>query len=467
MTLGSLRWRLLAAWAIVIAITLVLSGYSLRTLYERGITRSTLSDLTFDIKELKDRLRISKTGEVDLRSFPTDPQFHFPNGGRYWQIFSGARPVLSSFSLRRNVFHLVNNPEPDDGLVEMELEGPMNQNILALARAVRVKVDDNKIQSFVIVAGLDKREIQEDTDEFTDDIIQGSIGIALLFMFAGWVQVTIGLAPLLKLKSVLAEVRAGHKSRIDEKFPVEVLPLIRETNLLLDEQDAALEAARLRAGNLAHGFITPLAILATESRSLHTSGAPGSAKRIDEQIENLRLHVELELALYKARGISSVRPNRLNACEELRTICHALQKLPESQNLSWQLALPVTAYVDVDRIDFNNIMGNLLDNARKWAVANLAVSIKQLTSSLKIVVEDDGPGLPKDQVDRLLKPGERAAPNVAGTGLGLAIVKDLVEVYGGSLGFATSGLGGAMVWVELPVGQQAKRQLKQVKGIIL
>jgi len=449
---GSLRLRLLVAWALLIALTLIFSAASLRTLYERGITRRSISDLTFDIDELKERLRITKSGKVRLHRFPTDPQFHIPFGGRYWQIFSKTAPVLSSRSLQGYRFDIPPAKMPGVGSVRLDLMGPRQQNILALKRVVQIEGAKNITRKFTLVAGIDKIEIKEDTDEFTTDITHGLIGIALLLMLAGWMHVSVGLSPLSKLKSVLAAVRAGTKNRIDEKFPDEVVPLIKETNSLLDEQDTALDAARLRAGNLAHGLKTPLSILAAESRSLRKLGAINSANQIDVQVENLRRHVERELALFKARGISKMRPNRLDACDALRSLCGALQKLPESEVLSWQMDLPDTAFVDVDRIDFNNIMGNLLDNARKWANATLTVQLQQFSDNLVIIVEDDGKGIPDDQIARLLKPSERGAPDVAGTGLGLAIVKDLVDVYKGDLGFSTSELGGARVWVRLPVG---------------
>ena len=451
MTRGSLRLRLLVAWAILIGLTLLFAAISLRTLYERGITRRTVSDLTFDIQELKERLRIGKNDKIWLRHFPTDPQFHIPFGGRYWQIFSGTDPVLSSRSLQGTVFRPNFDLKRAHGIVKRDLDGPRQQKILALMRAVNVPDGARGTRMFVIVAGVNKTEIEEDTDEFTYDILQGLVGIALLLMLAGWVHVSIGLSPLGKLKTVLAQVRAGKQKRIKDRFPDEVMPLIDETNSLLDEQDAAIEEARLRAGNLAHGLKTPLAILAAESRSLRKSGAGKSADQIDTQVEILRRHVERELALVKARGQSRTLRNRLNACNALRELCDALQQLPESDTLHWRLDLPEAAYVDVDRIDFNNIMGNLLDNARKWAKSKLSVQVREVPGSLMVIVEDDGPGIPANQIVRLLKPGERDAPDVAGTGLGLAIVKDLVDIYKGRLGFSNSSLGGARIEVLLPV----------------
>jgi signal transduction histidine kinase len=229
------------------------------------------------------------------------------------------------------------------------------------------------------------------------------------------------------------------------------MPLVAETNALLAAQDDAIDVARTRASNLAHGLKTPLAVMATHSRRLRRSGDTDLAGDIDKQLEMMRRHVERELARTRERSTGSARYRRIDAATVINEVANALQQLPKSETIDWEIAVAPALMLAVERADFVDIIGNLLDNAQKWANHRIEINGRAIDGMAVFSVEDDGAGVPEDQFQRILQRGERADTSVPGTGLGLAIVNDLVILYGGRLELARSRLGGLNASVAIPL----------------
>ena len=452
MTASSLRLRLLIAWAVFIAVTLQIAGVGLRLLYEHSITERTRTELAADLRQLRRGMETNGEGELFIAREPTDPQFDIGFGGRYWQISEGDRVLIKSRSLKEAALSLPKDLKiPSEGLTFRTI-GPLDQQLYAFALHHVPEGPENATRVLSIVTAVDAAEIKQDTDKFSSDLYFDLALLAALLLAGAFVHVTIGLRPLEALRSRVADVRAGRTEKIEGTYPDEVMPLVDETNALLDGQRRQLRAARERAADLAHGLKTPLAVMAAKSRHLRRLGQAEIADDVDRQIEVMRRHVERELARARARG-GSVVGLSTDIADLARRLVDALRSLPRAEPLSWSASLPDELFVPVDGDDFNNLAGNLFENAQKWAKSRVEVRLSTVAGMLKLSVDDDGPGIGDDHIDRVLMRGERADTAVPGTGLGLAIVSDLVEMYQGALTLDRSALGGLKVTVTLPLPQ--------------
>jgi signal transduction histidine kinase len=396
-------------------------------------------------------MEVTPDGIISIARAPTDPQFDIVFGGRYWQIEEAGEPIVRSPSLDTVRLELPKDFTPSEVEQSAYVVGPENQNLYAVIRNHLLPgKDNNERRVLTITTAVDAAEIEEDTNKFATDLFRGLTGLAAILMLGAWIHVTIGLRPLETLRSRVADVREGKADQIIGDYPDEVMPLVLETNALLDAQDKALTAARERAGNLAHGLNTPLAIMTAKSRELRAKGEHDVAKDIDEQIENMRRHVERELARTRARGPSGSGQAPIDAVALLRGIIQAIDSLPRNIPIDWADDFPEKFPLTADRDDFNNIFGNLLENAHKWAKTKVQISVRNCSNGAEFIIEDDGPGVPEHQVNHVLKRGARADTAIGGSGLGLAIVADLVELYRGSLALSRSELGGLKITILLP-----------------
>lgn len=445
----SLRFRLLMAWLVFIVLILGASAFGLRLLFERSILYREIAELTLDVRRLAKGLEIGEAGVVRLSDAPQDPQYVAAYSGRYWQISVGGVAALRSPSLWGSKLDLARTRLSLTAISEVRIPGPDDQNLIGVGRLVQVGDGERTIE-VAVVAAIDDAEMRAAAKKFASDMTIALAGLAALLFAAAAAHVSIGLRPLADLRARLAAVRSGEHTRLDGSFPNEVMPLVTETNALLDAQDEALALARTRASNLAHGLKTPLAVMATQSRTLRRRGDVALAEGIDRQVETMRRHVERELARTRERGTGSARYRRIDAGRAIGEIVSALKNLAKGQQLAWDVSITEAVELPVDRADFIDIMGNLLDNAQKWAATRVAIEAHSAGRMVVFTVADDGPGVAGSDLERILQRGERADTSVPGTGLGLAIVNDLVQLYGGTLKLSRATLGGLQVVVELP-----------------
>jgi signal transduction histidine kinase len=444
----SLRFRLIAAWVVFVVLILQASALGLRLLFERSITSKIMTELSLDLSRLMRGIDIADGREVKLLDTPTDPQYLSAHGGRYWQVsYNGT--ALRSPSLWKHELAVVPNEATRLGPRQIQTIGPDDQALVGMARTITVGEGDRRSEVH-LVAAINDADIQAAINGFSLDLYLSLAALSALLLMAAAAHVTIGLRPLHVLKDRLQAIRSGEIRRLEGEFPSEVMPLIAETNALLEAQDEALDLARTRASNLAHGLKTPLAVMATHSRHLRRRGDDALADAIDRQVEAMRRHVERELARTRARATGTARYRRIESAPIIAEIASALQHLPKGQTIKWQIAVAEPLRLAVDRADFFDIMANLLDNGQKWARSRIQIDGRSFKGRAIFTVDDDGPGVADEDFARILQRGERADTTIPGTGLGLAIVNDLVLLYGGKLELAHSALGGLRAAVELP-----------------
>lgn len=269
-------------------------------------------------------------------------------------------------------------------------------------------------------------------------------------MAAGFVLVRRALAPLEALRQRLAAVRAGGEPRIRGTYPSEVQPVVDELNALLDHREQAVRRAVGKAGDLAHGLKTPLAILSQEADRARAGGHSGLAEAITEQVERMRQQIEYHLAHTRAAASGAAPGARTGLADSVAGLVRTMDRLHAERRLSLEATVAAADWVKVQREDLDEMLGNLLDNACKWAGTSVRITTVTEPGALVIRVDDDGPGLEPTKWELVLRRGVRADERAPGSGFGLAIVRDLAELYGGSIALDRSPLGGLRASLRLP-----------------
>lgn len=274
--------------------------------------------------------------------------------------------------------------------------------------------------------------------------------LALLFMIAGLFQVRGVLSAVNRLRGRLSAVHDGQKPRVEGNYPAEVQPLVNELNTLLDHQELALKRALARAGDLAHGLKTPLAVLSHEADRAAAAGQTAIASAVHEQVERMRRQVESHLAHARAAA-SGVTPGaRCHVIDSAEGLARTMRRLHAERGLVIDVRVPAEHVARCQREDLDEMLGNLLDNACKWGKTRVTINSAVAGPSIAMTVDDDGPGLEPSMRAIVLQRGVRADEAAPGSGLGLAIVRDLAELYGGSIELDRSPEHGLRAVLTLP-----------------
>ena len=446
---GSLQLRLFAAGAASVALALAVAAFGLLWLFERHVERRVAMELESDLRQLVAGLTRDADGTLQVSRLPADPRFLEPLSGLYWQIVEQPDgPVLRSRSLWDDRLDLPADRLRDGEVHQHRLRGPGGAVLLAVERSVRLPASLSGTHVRVAVA-IDRAEIAAAARAFGADLLPALGLLALVLITAAWVQVTVGLRPLDAVRRRLGDVRAGRASRLGTAFPDEVRPLAAEVDHLLDAQEKAIARARSRAADLAHGLKTPLTVLASTAEDLRDRGDAAVAEEIASVADGMRRHVERELARARA-GLTGRAGPPLPVRTVVDRVVRVLRRTPRGQELDWEIDVADDMRVAVDADDLAEMLGNLAENAVKWARSIVRIVARTDTGGLLLAVEDDGPGIPADGVETVVLRGARLDEAQPGTGLGLAIVSDLVEAYGAPLTLGRSPLGGLQATIRLP-----------------
>jgi len=273
--------------------------------------------------------------------------------------------------------------------------------------------------------------------------------IATVLMTAGISVIRRGLSPFAMLQERLQDVRSGRTSRLEGEYPSEVEPLVDDLNTLLEERERRVARAVAKAGDLAHGLKTPLAILAQEIERSEIAGQAECAATLREQVDRMRRQIDSHLAQARANAGGTLGA-RADVAGAVQALVRAMQRLYADRNLTFRIDVEAGVSVRVPTEDLEEMLGNLLDNACKWASTQVVVAARAELDGVTIDVEDDGAGLGAEMREAVLKRGVRADETAPGSGLGLAIVRDLAEAYGGTVALRSSDQGGLCARLVLP-----------------
>jgi signal transduction histidine kinase len=442
---NSLAFRLVASAAVWCALWLSAGGYALSALFGTTVGRNFDARLGVLLEGLVAGSELNEDGELELRLQLGEPRFEQPLSGWYWQIEDRDRVLRRSPSLWDAHLPLV--LAPGELMAARDVVGPDGQPLRVLVRAITLSGTDTPL--LYAVAG-DRREIELDRQ-----IFNRLLSLALGTLFVGvigavLVQVRFGLEPLRRMGRALGAIRGGATARLEGDFPAEIEPLAAELNALLDHNEALVERARTHVGNLAHGLKTPLSVLTNEARR---SQGP-LAELVGRQVALMRRQVDHHLARARAIATGSILGARTDVLPVLRDLARTLERIYADKAIAIELACPPDLAFRGARQDLEEMLGNLLDNACKWAAASVTARAEgSAGQALQIAIEDDGPGLPAARRAEVLERGHRLDEQVPGTGLGLAIVADLAQLYGGRLVLDAAAAGGLRALLTLPAAE--------------
>jgi signal transduction histidine kinase len=273
---------------------------------------------------------------------------------------------------------------------------------------------------------------------------------AALSIAGGIWQFRIAMLPFGRLRKQLLRLKDGSGERIAGIYPTEVQPLVTDLNSLLEQREHAVRRALSKAGDLAHGLKTPLAVLAQEAEQLEAEGQRETASTITLQVERMRRQVEYHLTQARATTPGKVGRARCPVLASVEGLTRTLAKIYAARGLAIELEISPEHSIRGQREDLEEMLGNLLDNACKWAKSKVKIKSLDDNGATVLIVDDDGHGLPTSMREQVLQRGVRADEAAPGSGLGLAIVRDLVQLYEGTLSLEESPLGGLRARVRLP-----------------
>mgnify|MGYP001823097610 CR=1 FL=1 len=447
----SLAFRLFVSAAAWVLVVIPIAAVLLSSLYRQSIERNF--DARLDVYMTS--LVAASTAEGGAVPETPDslgaPIFDIPFSGWYWQIKAlkgNERPLFVSDSLLDQQLDLPSQDgvPPDDTLTRRSYgTGPDDENVRMVEREIRPGANASDGYSYA-VAG-DAAEIDDDLAQFTTMLVLALVILGVGLTVATFFQVRFGLLPLRAIRHDLAAIRSGDAEKLEGELPDEIKPLQTELNALIQSNRDVVERARTHVGNLAHALKTPLSVISNEARAHDGS----LSDKVVEQAELMRTQIthHLDRARVAARsgvigGVTDVEPT-------LMALKRALDRIYGEKGIDLSVSVDPGLSFQGEKQDFEEMTGNLIDNACKWANGSVAVTARRLSDDMiSVFVDDDGPGLTKAERERVVKRGQRLDESKPGSGLGLSIVADLAHLYKGRLALENAEGGGLSARLTLP-----------------
>ena len=455
----SLAFRIIALSTIWAIVTLIATSTIISTLYRQASERAFNSLLSAHLFNLISSVGSTEngalTGSVDLG----DLRFSQPASGWYWAVdpvSGGLTGQRRSLSMIRAIASPSTIEVPFNADFQRSYKAnEINGEVLQVVESEFVLDVQNRVARFRVMGN--RTELEDEIGAFQRRLFTylSLFGVGMVAINA--IAIMIGLRPLVRVREALSKVREGTAQRLAGTFPAEIEPLANETNALIENNKRIVERARTQVGNLAHSLKTPLAVLLNEARAiggergkLVETQASAMQKQLEHYLQRARIAAQRDSIVYR----TPLSPSLLR-------MVRVMEKLNPSTRIALELP-PGEILFAGEREDFEEIVGNLLENAMKWARSAVVISARPVEAQnsdvgmFELVIEDDGRGIPEEKARDVLKRGKRLDETTPGTGLGLAIVSELVREYDGQLDLDRSALGGLKAIVRLHTAYQVQ-----------
>ncbi|MBA4783833.1 MAG: GHKL domain-containing protein [Rhizobiales bacterium] len=447
MTFNSLALRLLVSSVLWSILALVVAGVLLSGLYQQSVERGFDQRLNVYLKIL---VAAQAEAEDPMRMEAptlTEPNFDLVLSGWYWQVtkqsggvvaasrslFAEALPPINMESLKPN----------EDGIASFYAIGPAGNTLRLVARDISMEGSEPVI---IVVAG-NASDIQQNVSQFRQRVFLTLTALGVLLAISTLVQVKWGLRPLSLIARGLNDIREGRSHDLQGTFPAEIEPLVVELNALIAFNKKVVERARTHVGNLAHALKTPISVLQNEAADFHTPLSEKVIEQTGAMQRQVNYHLDRAQIIARSGVLSAVHPVK----PVIEGLGRAMSKIYRERNIRITIAVDNDLRFSGERQDLEQLLGNLIDNACKWAKSAVYVSGKTEGASIILEIEDDGPGLSMAQQKIAMKRGERLDEKTPGSGLGLSIVRDLVDAYDGNFAMSRSKFGGLKATLAFPV----------------
>ncbi|MEG0053599.1 MAG: sensor histidine kinase [Comamonas sp.] len=466
---NSLRLRLLTGTLIWVLGALLLTGWGLRALFAEHLAQQLRSQLVAKLDRLSGAVsfQMDQPVQITVAPFSGDPLLQQPLSGMYWQVdqldAAGQATVHAGIQRSRSLwdqtldwplFKADKTWEPTLPLHAPATYGHMSDGngngLVVVTRTVQLPEADAPVLRLMVAA--DTAMLAVPLQRFTQMLIAALCVLAAGLVVAVVVQLQLALAPLTALRRQLAAVSQGEAPEIQGEHPTEIMPLVKEFNHVLRMNAEMVERARTQAGNLAHAVNTPLSIMGNAAAQQDDA----LATLVREQVASASRQVEHHLARARAAAAAAQQGHGLRTSLEqpLQSLVRTMSKLHAARDIRFELQGDASGWdFKGDTQDLMEMLGNLLDNAGKWAQSRVLLQIQPAVDNSRYItlnIDDDGPGIAAEQRERIFMRGERLDEQRPGAGLGLDIVRDLVQTYGGSIEALSSPLGGLRMVLTLP-----------------
>ncbi|KJC56919.1 ATPase [Bradyrhizobium sp. LTSPM299] len=441
------------AWVVVI---LAITGVILSSVYRDATERAFDRRLNLYLRTLI--AEVATPDEPPDRQFQSlgEPLFDLPLSGWYWQITrtdTEKGETRASRSLWDKKLPKLEEHGAELTAAGVRLgyvDGPEGQSLRIVERPVDLGADGK----FLVSVAGDATEIFDETRSF-DYYLGGTFAaLGIVLLLTTIFQVRYGLAPLKRISDAIADIRSGRAERLEGQFPVEIAPLARETNALIDANREIVERSRTHVGNLAHAIKTPLSVIVNEAAA---HGADPFANKVLEQAAMMRDQVAHHLERARIAARVTIVSTITEVAPVIEALRRTMEKIHRDRAISIEAKADPAARFRGERQDLEEMVGNLVDNACKWAVSQVFIEVlveppeqPGAGPRLRIVVDDDGRGLSEAERAQVSRRGQRLDESKPGSGLGLSIVTDLAGLYGGNLTLQNAPIGGLRAELVLP-----------------
>ena len=457
---SSLASRLVVAAAVMSLIVLAGLVLILSEVY-RSSTLSILDDeMDLTLTSLLRSVNADANGQLLLNeeTLPVHEAYRTAFSGRYW-VIAGLDVDSDTYTDELPFFpkslYQGDIPWPEEflpALMEAPGEtirtsgpGPIGQRLRMAAKVVTLSGRDNPV---MLMAAFDRSSTDAGARRFTWILVSAMSALGSVILIAVWFGVRAVLRPLSRIRHDIEDIREGHQTKLEGNYPSEVLPLSQELNKLLDHNKGIVERAQTHVGNLAHALKTPLAVMMNEA-----SGASNLDDVVRRQTGSMHASVQHYLKRARAAARAQAIGVRSEVGPVLEGLSRTLNKLFARQEIHVSVKLPKGLYFRGERQDLEEMVGNLMENACKWANSRVQVSAELTSDGFLLHVDDDGEGLEPEERVAALKRGVRLDEAAPGTGLGLSIVTELAEMHEGAFMLDDAPvLGGLRASLRLPRG---------------
>jgi signal transduction histidine kinase len=458
MRANSLAFRLILSSAVIACTLLVAAGLLLGALFQQALERNFDARLQAVMDGLLANVTLKADGTPELTDPIADTRFALAESGWYWQVEPPEETdavSLVSQSLLNTVLDVpdtVKATAAATGSARFSLRDRKAQQLRAIRQEFKL-FGSEKPYAFVVAGNFDELSNEVRSFQRTLYTILGLLGLGLLgaILF----QVRYGLRPMKDMEHKLNDIRAGKAELLEGNFPTEMQPVANELNLLIQSNKEILDRARMQVGNLAHALKTPISVLTNEARDNSSPLAGKLREQLDVMLTQVNLYLDRARLAARARTIGA-------SCEVepvLQAMARTLLRVHHDKGLDISVDAASGLNFRGERQDLEEMVGNLMDNASKWADTRVKASLDLMQPSadgrgwLVIMIDDDGPGIPEDKRAQAMKRGQRLDETKPGSGLGLNIVSETADMHGGKLELETSPLGGLRAVLRLPAAR--------------
>jgi len=438
----SLTIRIISLSIVWIAVTLLATAFILDFLYQDHIEEHYDAHVFTHLEELIAAVETGPDGSFQMNGQPTDPRFYRLNSGWYWMVHKNDKLLEKSASLGESTLDLSGLRAVENHAVQTVI-GPTGGVLRAHVMQVNYPGGTG---SLLFVATAPETQIVHDVGDFFVHILSSFLVLGIGLSLAVVIQVRLALTPLKAVRSEIGDVKEGKLDRLSENFPSDVQPLVNELNNLLDHNAILLKRARNQLGDLAHAVKNPLTVIRNEARNM----ASERGQIILDQSHVMASSIDHCLSRARIFGKKDIIGYRTGVKAVVDDLVYAVERIYHDRGIKIQQSTSGGCCFRGEAQDIEEMAGNLIDNACKWATSQVVIQCKSENDHLSLSVEDDGPGISEENLELVMQRGRRLDESKPGNGHGLGIVKDIADLYGGSLKLDRSPLGGLRAELDLP-----------------